>query len=164
MAADALQTVVETPFPAAATMQCPYDYYAALHALPPQRLPTGEFAVARRADILEVTRQPGCSPTTTPCSTTAGCVRRRSPIAAMARYRSTFYLVANHIVDGIEGDRAWGETYGIGHHHQVAEDRPERVIVNPIRYRDRYVRTGEGWRFEERVATVLWTETRDVRS
>ncbi len=52
------QLVSETPFPAAETMQCPYPYYRALHDGPPQRLPSGEFMIARRADILEVTRQP----------------------------------------------------------------------------------------------------------
>ena len=39
-------------------MQCPYQYYAALRSIPPHRLPSGDYVISRRADILEVTRQP----------------------------------------------------------------------------------------------------------
>jgi cytochrome P450 len=56
--ADAERLIAETQFPAAATMQCPYPYYTALRSLPPKRLLGGDYAVSRRADILEVTRQP----------------------------------------------------------------------------------------------------------
>ncbi len=52
------RVIAETPFPSAETMQCPYPLYTALQAGPPGRLPTGEFAVSRREDILEVTRRP----------------------------------------------------------------------------------------------------------
>ncbi len=50
--------IAETPFPAAQTMQCPFPYYAALRAGPPHRLPGGEYVISRRADILEITRNP----------------------------------------------------------------------------------------------------------
>ncbi len=50
--------IAETPFPAAETMQCPFPYYAALRTGPPHRLPSGDFVISRRADILEITRNP----------------------------------------------------------------------------------------------------------
>lgn len=82
-------------------------------------------------------------------------------IAGMAGYTRTFYLVGNHICD-IEGDRASGETYSIGYHYQAAEDASQRIVANPIRYRDSYVRTDDGWRFEQRVATVQWTDRHEI--
>jgi cytochrome P450 len=50
--------IAETPFPSAQTMQAPYDFYRVLRAGPPVRLSTGEYAVARRDDIIEITRRP----------------------------------------------------------------------------------------------------------
>ncbi len=55
---DSGKVIAETPFPAAETMQWPYEYYRALRTGPPRRLPSGEFVVARRADIVEITRRP----------------------------------------------------------------------------------------------------------
>ncbi len=54
----AAKTIAETPFPAVETMRCPYPLYEALRSGPPHQLPTGEFVVSRRADILDVTRRP----------------------------------------------------------------------------------------------------------
>jgi hypothetical protein len=80
-------------------------------------------------------------------------------VAAMERYASTFYVVTQHIVDAVGAGRASGETYSIGSH--LEDGARGRVIVNPIRYRDSYVMVAGSWRFEERVATILWTETRE---
>jgi cytochrome P450 len=56
---DDVEKVIQgTPFPSAQTMQAPYEFYRALRAGPPRRLPSGDFVAARRADILEITRRP----------------------------------------------------------------------------------------------------------
>jgi len=81
-------------------------------------------------------------------------------IAAMSRYASTFYIVTQHIVDAVDAERASGETYSIGSHFE--DGAPGRVIVNPIRYRDSYVLVAGSWRFQERDATILWTEEHEA--
>jgi hypothetical protein len=82
-------------------------------------------------------------------------------IEYMASYDRTFYFVGNHISE-IEGDRANGETYGIAYHYSDRDGGPAKIIENPIRYVDSYVRTDRGWLFRERAATILWTMTRDA--
>lgn len=73
-------------------------------------------------------------------------------------YLRTFHLVGNFACE-LAGDRATGTPYCVAHH--LREDaRGRSVVVMPVRYRDSYRRTDQGWRFEERVCTVLWRERR----
>jgi SnoaL-like domain len=71
-------------------------------------------------------------------------------------YARTFHLVGNAVVD-VDGDRATGTVYCLASHIRDGS-RGATIATMPVRYRDRYVRTGDGWRFHERVATVLWRE------
>jgi hypothetical protein len=73
-----------------------------------------------------------------------------------------YYFVGNHSSE-IDGDLASGETYSIGYHYTKAEpDRPALVIEVPVRYEDSYVRTEDGWRFTDRIATILWTDRHEI--
>lgn len=75
-------------------------------------------------------------------------------------YVRTFHLVANVVVE-IDGDTASGTVYCLASHLRDV-GRGAQVGTMPVRYRDRYVRTPAGWRFAERVATVLWRDRRPV--
>jgi hypothetical protein len=79
----------------------------------------------------------------------------------MRRYTKTFYFVGNHLCD-IDGEHATGETYSIAYHHRARSGQPAQIIETPIRYKDQYTRTPDGWRFQHRAATILWTETREI--
>jgi SnoaL-like domain len=87
----------------------------------------------------------------------------RSELAEVAAemerlYLRTFHLVANFVCR-LDGDRASGTPYCIAHHLRD-DGRGLQVIVMPVRYRDSYLRTDQGWRFEERICTVQWRERR----
>jgi SnoaL-like domain len=73
-------------------------------------------------------------------------------------YLQMFHLVANFVVS-IDGDRAAATTYCLASHLRDHAAGPQ-VVWMPVRYRDRFVRTAAGWRFEERVSIVLWRERR----
>jgi hypothetical protein len=73
-------------------------------------------------------------------------------------YIRTFHLVGN-VVCEIEGDTATGTPYCLAHHLRD-DGRGPQIVVMPVRYRDSYLRTPEGWRFVERLCTVLWRERR----
>ena len=86
----------------------------------------------------------------------------RTVIDQMAAYDRVFYFVGNHTAE-ITGDLAKGETYTIGYHYLgTADGAAERVIEVPVRYVDTFMRTAEGWRFRERIATILWTHRHHV--
>lgn len=75
----------------------------------------------------------------------------------------TLHEVAGHRFDpgpaaAGKGDEAHGEAVCIAHHVKGAED-----LVVYGRYRDRYRRTAEGWRFLARRLDINWTERRAVR-
>ena len=81
-------------------------------------------------------------------------------IGGLARYDKTFHMVGNHSYV-IEGEDATGEVYCIAHHvHGEPGSRRDHVMM--IRYHDRYLRTGDGWRIVERELHVDWTEERTV--
>ena len=84
-------------------------------------------------------------------------------IADMERFHlRTFHLVANFVCT-LDGDRATGAPYCVAHHlRDDGKGHGLQVIVMPVRYRDSYVRTADGWRFEERVCTVQWRERRPL--
>ena len=73
-------------------------------------------------------------------------------------YVRTFHLVANAVIT-IEGDTATGTVYCLASHLRDV-GRGAQVGTMPVRYRDRYIRTAAGWRFAERVATILWRDRR----
>jgi hypothetical protein len=70
------------------------------------------------------------------------------------------HFLGNHWAE-VEGDRAAGEAYLFACHlRAIAGGEEEEVAV--IRYKDFYVRTAEGWRFEERNACRQWTTVRPL--
>jgi hypothetical protein len=80
-------------------------------------------------------------------------------IADMERYYlATFHFLGNFVCD-VDGDRATGNPYCIAYHLRD-DGRGRQVISTPIRYRDTYVRTPAGWRFELRRCHILWRERR----
>jgi hypothetical protein len=88
-------------------------------------------------------------------------------MAGLARYEATMHLVGNHTVwFGDDPDRASGEAYCIAQHvHRVegpdGQAEPRNHVMN-IRYQDRYVRTDEGWKLEQRELQVELLEDRPV--
>lgn len=82
-------------------------------------------------------------------------------VAALERFTTTFHLVGNHLIE-VTGDEATGEVYCEAHH--LTAEGVDHVLF--IRYRDRYRRNGDRWRFAERETSVEWTEerTRGIRS
>ena len=89
--------------------------------------------------------------------------RGRAELATLADemerlYIRTLHVVAN-VVCEVDGDRATGTPYTIAHHLRD-DGRGPQIVTMPVRYRDTYVRTAEGWCFEERICTVQWRERR----
>jgi uncharacterized protein (TIGR02246 family) len=81
-------------------------------------------------------------------------------LGRLSRYEVTGHLLghSNHAVDG---DRATGESWCRAHHvYEEGGVRRDRVME--IRYLDRYVRGGEGWRIEDRHLVVDWLEDRPL--
>lgn len=75
-------------------------------------------------------------------------------------YARWVHFLGNHWVD-ISGDRASGETYTIASYLRETEQGNVEE-VNLIRYRDFYLRTDVGWRFEARHAFRQWGSIRPV--
>jgi catechol 2,3-dioxygenase-like lactoylglutathione lyase family enzyme len=73
-------------------------------------------------------------------------------------YTRTFHFVGNFVCE-IDGDGATGTPYCVASHLRD-DGRGPQIVVMPVRYRDTYVRTPDGWRFEERICTVQWRERR----
>lgn len=71
-------------------------------------------------------------------------------IAGLARYDVTTHFVGTHRVL-VDGDGATGETYCLAHHIVGGSD-----TIWSVRYRDRFRRTEEGWRFASRHVGVEW--------
>jgi uncharacterized protein (TIGR02246 family) len=84
---------------------------------------------------------------------------RKIPPMLSRRYQATFHSVQNHLIE-LDGDQASGEVYALSHHLQRKEDGSLTDFVMVMRYQDRYVRQGDGWRFAHRHILVDWTETR----
>jgi len=89
----------------------------------------------------------------------------------LRRYDRTFHLVTNHRFR-VDGDTASGEVQCVAHHVSAAGGPETLDPVHPgpagtdtvwfIRYRDRYRRTGAGWRFERRELDLQWVEEHPV--
>ena len=75
------------------------------------------------------------------------------------RYQATFHSVQNHTIR-LAGDEAEGEVYALSHHLRKEPDDSLVDYVMVMRYRDRYVRGPQGWRFRQRHILLDWTETR----
>lgn len=65
---------------------------------------------------------------------------------ALEMFEWTLHSVMSHRVRFTSDDTAEGEAHVIAHHGLTWEGRPEWLDVIGI-YRDRYVRTPDGWRF-----------------
>jgi hypothetical protein len=75
-------------------------------------------------------------------------------------YERWVHFLGNHWVE-IDGDTATGQAYLLACHlRQGTSGQEEEIAV--IRYRDSYVRTDDGWRFQERQAHRQWTTVRPV--
>jgi SnoaL-like domain len=89
--------------------------------------------------------------------------RGRAELATVAAemerlYERTFHFVGNFVCR-VDGDRATGTPYCVAQHLRD-DGRGPQIVVMPVRYRDTYVRTPDGWRFEERICIVQWRERR----
>jgi hypothetical protein len=84
---------------------------------------------------------------------------RKIPPMLSKRYVATFHSVQNHLIE-LAGDEASGEVYALSHHLTQKADEALSDFVMVMRYRDRYVRQADGWRFAQRTISVDWTETR----
>jgi SnoaL-like domain len=74
----------------------------------------------------------------------------------------TFHFVGNQRCE-VDGDAASADTYCVAHHLMEGEGGAgpvDEVLI--VHYVDACVRTDAGWRFEQRVAYRLWSETRQV--
>jgi hypothetical protein len=73
-------------------------------------------------------------------------------------YVRTFHFIGNFACT-VDGDRATGRPYCIA--YPLRDDgRGPQVVTMPVRYDDTYLRTSDGWRFEQRICTVQWRERR----
>jgi uncharacterized protein (TIGR02246 family) len=81
-------------------------------------------------------------------------------LGRLRRYEVTAHVLghSNHAVDG---DRATGESWCRAH-NVYEEGGVRRDWVMAIRYVDRYVRAGDGWRIEDRHLVVDWLEDRPL--
>lgn len=83
-------------------------------------------------------------------------------LEGLRRYRSTVHVIANHRAD-VDGASATAVTSCFAHHLEGEVGAGvDRILA--IRYRDRLVRAGAGWRFARRELHVLWTEHRPVEA
>ncbi len=69
-------------------------------------------------------------------------------------FAQTFHAVENHRCE-IDADSASGITYCLARHYREATGE---VVVTPLRYRDTYQRTPDGWRFSAREIGFTWVE------
>ena len=92
----------------------------------------------------------------------------RSAIAALidhldAHYPRTMHFVGNHDVE-LDGDHAEALVYCLAHHMYSEDAESRRDTLMLIRYRDKYIRTEEGWRIKSRDLDIHWEEDRPLKS
>ena len=106
-----------------------------------------------------------------PVITRSGRDALRQVAEMLRRYSRTFHLVSNARFV-VEGDEARGEVQCVAH-HVTSGPRSEPAgdddtvpagtdTVWFIRYRDRYRRSGPGWRFVRRELHLQWVEEHPV--
>jgi SnoaL-like protein len=71
-------------------------------------------------------------------------------------YRATLHHITTHEAV-IDGDRATGTTYCLAYHMVDGEDGGSLETLG-VRYDEQFARTPDGWRFEVRDATRLWSQ------
>ena len=80
----------------------------------------------------------------------------REVMKLLSSYSTTFHLMANHTCE-IDGDMATGEVYCLAHHlTEEGAAGDNTLMVN--RYRDRYAKLDDAWRFARRDVMRQWTE------
>lgn len=72
-------------------------------------------------------------------------------------YAATMHVVSNHVLDFGAENTATGVAYCLAHHYYEDDSRTESETL-PVRYKDAYSRTPDGWRFARREIHRLWTE------
>ena len=81
----------------------------------------------------------------------------------LARYRVTTHMIGGQVVEA-DGEGATGLTVCRAHHlydsRRNGSEGGSRMLVMALRYQDRYVRTGQGWRFGQRLLRLDWLEDR----
>lgn len=71
----------------------------------------------------------------------------------------TFHMITNALVTAEDGETAHGvvnckaDAVGVG-------EQAGQILTNVVRYHDRYRRTPEGWRIEDRRCIALWNEVK----
>lgn len=88
---------------------------------------------------------------------------QESPAMLRRMYLLTRHVIHNQTVT-VDGDGAEGETYGTASHvfRPEGDGTATTALIWAIRYQDRFVRTGAGWRFARRALVIDWSETRPV--
>ncbi len=77
--------------------------------------------------------------------------------AALGAFAGLQHNMTNHVVE-IDGEQARACTYYVAYHSMADGNGGETVIVMGGFYRDRLVRTPDGWRISERVELGEWME------
>jgi uncharacterized protein (TIGR02246 family) len=80
----------------------------------------------------------------------------REVMKLLSSYSTTFHLMANHTCE-IDGDMATGEVYCLAHHLTEEGAAGDNTLM-VIRYRDRYAKLDDAWRFARRDVMRQWTE------
>ena len=76
------------------------------------------------------------------------------------RYEATTHFNGQSTVT-IEGNRATGESYTIGH-HMYTEDGDRKIMIASLRYLDTFTKIDQSWYFAERKLNLDWSETRSM--
>ena len=85
-------------------------------------------------------------------------------MAALEALEATFHAISGVVLDaGEDPDTATGRVACLAHHVTRSEGEP-RDLVWAITYRDRYARTGEGWRFTRRAMHITFVATDALRA
>lgn len=88
---------------------------------------------------------------------TAGRERLAKIPEMLKAYQLTYHMVHNVLID-VQGDTATGEVYSASHHLRPIEKSALSDRVMYITYRDKYVRTAEGWKIARRLVDVQFIE------
>ena len=80
----------------------------------------------------------------------------RESLRSIEHYSATLHNVHNQLLE-IRGDEAEGETYCVANHLHEVDGKPYKLDWG-IRYRDRWRREPEGWRFARRELIVVWEQ------
>lgn len=79
--------------------------------------------------------------------------------AGIGVYRATSHMVGAHSIEMTDDpDVALGSTTCRAYHVRGAAS----LMIMAIMYEDRYVRSADGWRFDERHVRLQWRETRTL--